>query len=258
MREPAHGAAAAGERLRRPAFYALRSGGWRDLVTLLHPPYTAWHLSYVALGAAAAPRIHGDRLLAALGAFFLAVGVAAHALDELKGRPLKTRLSDRSLIALAAIPLAGAIAIGIASLFTVSVTLAPFVVVGAFLVVAYNLELAGGRFHTDFWFAAAWGAFPALTSWWANTLSLEHPDQLAAGLLVATGCFGLSVAQRRLSAPVRELRRRTVSVSGEQRLDNGTSLPLSAERLASPLDGALQALSWAVVALAASLVILRL
>jgi hypothetical protein len=257
VREPAT-TAAAGKRLRRPAFYALRSGGWRDLVTLLHPPYTAWHLSYVALGAAAAPRIHGDRLLAALGAFFLAVGVAAHALDELKGRPLKTRLSDRSLIALAAISLACAIGIGIASLFTVSATLAPFVVVGAFLVVAYNLELAGGRFHTDFWFAAAWGAFPALTSWWANTLSFEHPDEVAAGLLVATGCFGLSVAQRRLSAPVRELRRRTVSVSGEQRLENGASVPLSAERLASPLDGALRALSWAVVALAASLVILRL
>src|SRR5436190_21781735 len=85
----------------RPAFYALRAGGWRNLVTLLHPPYTAWHLSYVALGAAAAPTIHADRLLAALGAFFLAVGVSAHALDELNGRPLRTRLSDRTLIVLA-------------------------------------------------------------------------------------------------------------------------------------------------------------
>lgn len=243
---------------RRPAFYALKPGGWRDLVTLLHPPYTAWHLSYVALGAAAAPQIHVDRLLAALGAFFLAVGVAAHALDELNGRPLKTQLSDRSLIALAAISLSGAIGIGIASLFIVSITLAPFVAAGGFLVVAYNLELAGGRFHTDFWFAAAWGAFPALTSWWANTLSLEHPDELAAGLLVATGCFGLSVAQRRLSAPVRELRRRTASVSGEQRLNDGTSIPLSVESLAAPLDGALRALSWALVALAVSLVTLRL
>jgi hypothetical protein len=130
--------------------------------------------------------------------------------------------------------------------------------VGGFLVVAYNLELAGGRFHTDFWFAAAWGAFPAVTSWWANTLTLEHPRELAAGLLVAAGCFGLSVAQRRLSAPVRELRRRTVSVSGEQRLTDGTCVPLSVERLASPLDGALRALSWAVVALAAGLVALRL
>lgn len=245
-------------RLDRPAFYALRSGGWRDLVTLLHPPYTAWHLSYVALGAAAAPQVHVGRLLATLGAFFLAVGVAAHALDELNGRPLKTQLSDRSLIALASISLAGAIGIGIAGVFVVSVTLAPFVVIGGFLVVAYNLELAGGRFHTDSWFAAAWGAFPALTSWWANTLSLEHPGEVAAGLLVAAGCFGLSVAQRRLSTPVRVLRRRTASISGEQRLRDGTNVRLSVEALASPLDGALRALSWALVALAVGLVVLRL
>jgi hypothetical protein len=245
-------------RLDRPAFYALRSGGWRDLVTLLHPPYTAWHLSYVALGAAAAPQVHVGRLLATLGAFFLAVGVAAHALDELNGRPLKTQLSDRSLIALASISLAGAIGIGIAAVFVVSVTLAPFVVIGGFLVVAYNLELAGGRFHTDSWFAAAWGAFPALTSWWANTLSLEHPGEVAAGLLVAAGCFGLSVAQRRLSTPVRVLRRRTASISGEQRLRDGTNVRLSVEALASPLDGALRALSWALVALAVGLVVLRL
>lgn len=245
-------------RLDRPAFYALRSGGWRDLVTLLHPPYTAWHLSYVALGAAAAPQVHAGRLLATLGAFFLAVGVAAHALDELNGRPLKTQLSDRSLIALASISLAGAIGIGIAGVFVVSVTLAPFVVIGGFLVVAYNLELAGGRFHTDSWFAAAWGAFPALTSWWANTLSLEHPGEVAAGLLVAAGCFGLSLAQRRLSTPVRVLRRRTASISGEQRLRDGTNVRLSVEALASPLDGALRALSWALVALAVGLVVLRL
>jgi hypothetical protein len=247
-----------GQHLDRPAFYALGTGGWRDLVTLLHPPYTAWHLSYVALGAVAAPQIHVDRLLAALGAFFLAVGVAAHALDELNGRPLKTQLSDRALIVLASVALAGAIGIGIASLFLVSWSLAIFVVAGALLVPAYNLELFGGRFHTDFWFAAAWGAFPALTSWWANTLSLAHADQVAAGLLVAAGCFGLSVAQRRLSTPVRELRRKTASVSGEQRLVDGTSVPLSAEVIATPLDGALRAMSWAVVALAAGLVALRL
>src|ERR1039457_720021 len=97
----------------RPAFYALASGGWRDLVTLLHPPYTAWHLSYVAIGSAMAPQLHATRLLAALAAFFLAVGVSAHALDELRGRPLRTRLSDRVLIGLAACGLSGATAIGI-------------------------------------------------------------------------------------------------------------------------------------------------
>jgi hypothetical protein len=231
----------------------LRAGGWRDLVTLLHPPYTAWHLSYVALGAAAAPTLHADRLLAALGAFFLAVGVSAHALDELNGRPLRTRLSDRALIGLAVAGLGGAVAIGVTGVVIVSVSLAPFIAAGAFIVLAYNLELFGGRFHSDFWFAAAWGAFPALTSFWANALSIRAP-----GLLVAAACFALSVAQRRLSTPVRELRRRTLSVSGEQRLTDGRVLELSVAHLATPLDGALRALSFALALLAIGLVIVRL
>jgi hypothetical protein len=239
--------------LERPAFYALAPGGWRDLVTLLHPPYTAWHLSYVALGAAAAPALHVDRLLSALGAFFLGVGVCAHALDELKGRPLATRLSDRSLIVLAAGALAGAVGIGAAGVLIVSPTIAAFVAAGAFIVLAYNLELFGGRFHSDLWFALAWGAFPAFTGYWANALTLRLP-----GVAVTAGCFALSVAQRRLSTPVRELRRRTVSVEGTQRLANGELVELSAERLAAPLDGALRAMAAGIVLLAAAAVAIRL
>jgi hypothetical protein len=239
--------------LQRPAFYALRSGGWRDLVTLLHLPYTAWLLSYVALGAAAAPALHGDRLAAALGAFFLGVGVCAHALDELHGRPLGTGLSDHALVALAAVGLAGAVAIGVAGLIVVSPQLAPLVAAGAFVVVAYNLELFGGRFHSDTWFALAWGAFPAFTGYWANALTLRP-----AGVLVTAACFALSVAQRRLSTPVRELRRRTVSVTGEQQLTDGRTVELTAARLAAPLDRALAALSLGMVLLACAAVAARL
>jgi hypothetical protein len=237
----------------RPAFYALRPGGWRDFLTLLHPPYTAWHLSYVALGAVAAPELHGDRLAATLVAFFLGVGVCAHALDELNGRPLGTRLSDRALIALSVVALAGAVAIGIAGAATVSLGLVPFIAAGGFIVVAYNLELFGGRFHSDLWFAAAWGAFPALTGYWINALEFR-----LQGVAVAAACFMLSVAQRRLSTPVRELRRRTVWVTGTQRLADGTALELDAARLAAPLDGALQACALALVLLATGLVIARL
>jgi hypothetical protein len=245
-------------RLGGPAFYALRPGGWRDLVTVLHPPYTAWHLSYVALGAAAAPAVHLDRLVAALAAFFLAVGLSAHALDELHGRPLGTRLSDRTLEVIAATALAGAVAIGIAGCFVVSASLAPLVALGALLVPAYNLELAGGRFHTDFWFAAAWGGFPALVGWWSNALGVHTAAQAIAGAAAVLACFWLSVAQRRLSTPVRALRRRTVSVTGEQRLADGTVMELDAARLAAPLDGALRALSVALPALAVALVAIRL
>jgi hypothetical protein len=244
---------ASANRLERPAFYALRPGGWRDFLTLLHPPYTAWHLSYVGFGAVAAPELHGDRLALTLLAFFLAVGVGAHAFDELQGRPLRTQLSDGLLAGLGGLAVAGAVAIGIVGAVTVSLGLLPFVAVGAFIVVAYNFELFGSRFHSDFWFAAAWGAFPALTAYWINALQFH-----LQGLLVAAACFVLSVAQRRMSTPVRELRRRTISVSGEQRLADGTTIELDAARLAAPLDNALRACALGLPLLAAGLVIARL
>jgi hypothetical protein len=244
---------AAGRADRRPAFYALAPGRWRDLLTLLHPPYTAWHLSYVALGAAAAPHVHALRVGAALGAFLLAVGVSAHALDELNGRPLGTRLSKRLLVALAAAGLAGAVAIGVIGAVTVSLWLVPFVAAGGLLVPAYNLELVGGRLHNDVWFAIAWGGFPALTGYFANALALRP-----AGVLVALACTLLSVAQRRLSTPARELRRRTVAITGEQRLDDGRSVQLTEERLREPLEGALSILWMALVVLSAGLLITRL
>jgi len=239
--------------LDRPAFYALPGGGWRDLVTLLHPPYTAWHLSYVALGAAVAPAFHAGRLGAALGAFLLAVGVSAHAFDELQGRPLGTTLARHTLIGLAVGGLAGALAIGVAGAIIVSPLLIPLVILGGLLVPAYNLELAGGRFHNDLWFAIAWGGFPAFTGYFAQSLTIRP-----AGLLVAAGCCLLSAAQRQLSTPVRELRRRTTAVTGTQRLSDGSVVQLTEARLSAPLEGALSALSIAVVLLAVGFVAVRL
>src|SRR5580700_2547908 len=223
--------------LERPAFYALRSGGWRDLVTLLHPPYTLWHLSYVAIGAAAAPHIYADRLAAALAAFFLAVGISAHALDELNGRPLQTKLSRGTLIGLAVAGLIGAVGIGVAGIVVVSALLAPLVLAGGLLVPAYNLELAKGRFHNDAWFALAWGGFPAFTGYFANALTVRP-----AGLLVTAACCLVSVAQRQLSTPVRRLRRATTEITGQQHLQDGTVIELTGAGLSAPLEGALRAL----------------
>jgi hypothetical protein len=245
-------ASARGE-IDRPAFYALRSGGWRDLVTLLHPPYTAWHLSYVAIGAAAAPHIYAGRLAAALGAFFLAVGISAHALDELHGHPLGTKLSRTTLIALAGAGLIGAVGIGIAGAIVVSPLLIPLVVAGGLLVPAYNLELLGGRLHNDTWFALAWGGFPAITGYFANALTIRP-----AGILLAAACCLLSAAQRQLSTPVRRLRRNTTEVTGRQHLRDGTVVELTRAGLSAPLEAALRTLWLAVVLLAAGLIALRL
>jgi hypothetical protein len=236
----------------RPAFYALAPGGWRDYVTLLHPPYTLWHLSYVAIGAALAPDWRPGRLVATLAAFLLAVGIGAHALDELKGHPLGTRIPDRALGALAAASIAAAVGIGIGGAVRYDLWLLPFVAGGAFIVCAYNLELFGGSFHNDLCFALAWGSFPLLTAYFAAAERLRWEAFLA-------GAFaGLSsYAQRRLSTPVRRLRRRVVSVSGFLELEDGTGEPLTREALIAGNEAALRALTAAIVALAVALVVLR-
>lgn len=237
----------------RPAFYALGGGRLGEVLTLLHPPYTAWHLSYFALGAAVAPRLHVDRLLWGLAAFALAVGVAAHALDELHDRPLRTSLSDRTLLGLATVSLLGALAIGIGGVLSVSVWLAPFVLAGGVFLPAYNLELIGGRLHSDLWFAVGWGAFPAFTGYFVEAEKVALP-----GVLIAAGCLVTSVAQRRLSSPARELRRHTRSVSGVRTLADGRTEQISRAELLAPLDGALAALSLAMVLTACALVAARL
>ena len=194
----------------RPAFYALSSGGWRDYVTLLHPPYTAWHLSYVAVGAGLASTFSWTRCGAALLAFALAMGVGAHALDELTGRPLRTRISDRTLWLLAVVSIAAATALGVYACIAWTWWLAPFVVAGTFIVVAYNVELFGGAFHSTLWFALAWGSLPALSGFVVEAGTIRA-EAVAAAVYAAL----LSYAPRVLSTPVRAARRQHGTVQRE-------------------------------------------
>ena len=227
----------------RPAFYAMEPGSWRDYVTILHPPYTLWHLSYVVIGAALSPTLHVDRLGGALVAFFLAVGIGAHALDELRGRPLRTRIPSRALVSAAVASIGGAVALGIVGSLIVNGWLLAFTAFGAFIVVAYNLELFAGLFHTDFWFAAAWGSFPMVTAYWVNAGDLT----VGAGA-VALLCFVLSAAQRILSRRVRAVRRERVDATA--RKDAWTAI-------AAP-ERALKLLNLSVVLLALGLLAIRL
>jgi hypothetical protein len=237
----------------RPAYYAASPGGWRDWWTLLHPPYTAWHLSYVVIGAALAPQVTLEPLLATLIAFFLAVGLAAHALDELNGRPLQTRISAPVLILVTAVGLAGAVALGAVGIARVGWALLPFMIVGPILVVAYNAELFGGIVHTDLGFATAWGAFPVLTAYVAQTGRVAP-----AAVLAAVAALAMSAAQRRLSTPARTLRRRSVSVQGSVTLADGQVTAVDQQMMLAPLEGALRAMSWGLVLLATSLAVARL
>jgi hypothetical protein len=237
-----------------PAYYATKARGWRrDVWAVLHPPYTAWHLSYVLIGAALAGQLHIDRLIATLLAFFLAVGISAHALDELRGRPLRTELPASVLWTAAILGLSAAVALGLAGIPVVGIGLVAFIAAGVLFVFAYNLELLGGRMHGDFWFALSWGAFPVLTAYFAQT------GKLSVGALAAAGAaYALSYGQRALSTPARTLRRKTTSVSGTITLNDGSQTELDEAALLRPLEQALRAFSWAVVLLGLGMVAAKL
>jgi hypothetical protein len=219
----------------RPAFYALTGGGWRDYVTLLHPPYTLWHLSYVAIGAALAPHMKWGLLGWTTLAFLLAMGIGAHALDELNGRPLRTAIPARVLVGLAAVSIAAACAIGVVAAAGTTWWLLLFIVFGAFIAVAYNLELFDGAFHSDLWFAASWGAFPVLTAYFAAAERLRGEAFAAAAFALL-----MSLAQRTLSSEVRFARRNAGDLAA-----------------ARPAELALQLLSAALPALAGALLLAR-
>ncbi|HET9288287.1 MAG TPA: hypothetical protein VFO26_12095 [Gaiella sp.] len=237
----------------RPAFYALRPGGWRDYVTLLHLPYTAWHLSYVVVGGCLAAEVDWWTLGLTVLAFALAMGVGAHALDELDGRPLRTEIPSAALVALAVASVAAASAIGVAVALERTLWILPLVAVGVVLVPVYNLELLGGRAHTDLGFALSWGAFPLLTAFVAQTGALR-----VEALLAAAWATALSLAQRRLSRTVRGLRRDTAGVEGHLVGVDGERETLTREKLVEPYEAALRLLTVSSILVAATLVAVRI
>lgn len=216
----------------RVAWYDIGGKGWlRDIIIILHPPYTAWHLAYIPIGAALAPTMDWGALGWTVLAFFLGMGVAGHCLDELAGRPLKTTIPTAVLGPIAVLSVAGAVAIGVVLGLDRTLWLIPCILFGSFIVYAYNLEwprgdyhiclrspvnfegssprtwhlltVPEGFFHHDFWFAFAWGSFPAITAYVAQT----HTISLSV-VMVAIFALFYSWAQRALSLQARFWRRR--------------------------------------------------
>ena len=254
------------------AWYDVKgSGALRDIFVLLHPPYTAWHLSYVPIGAAMAPVMNWSLLGWTVLAFFMGMGIAGHCLDELNGRPLKTTLPTWLLCGLTGLGLGGAVAIGIIIGATETVWVIPCIVFGGFIVFAYNMELPTkfmkkdfiwcllptGFFHRDIWFGVAWGAFPVVTAYvaQAHTLSLEAS-------LLALFALLYSMAQRKLSMQSRFWRRKVSWLNGYYRqiVQENTELqkPITKELITSPYDLSLKLLNGAVVAVAIGLIVMRM
>ncbi|MFH1486817.1 MAG: hypothetical protein ABIH46_12170 [Chloroflexota bacterium] len=236
----------------RSAWYIIRSNHilarWFNT---LHWPYSLLHLSFVVMGFGLAPTLHLERSLAVLIVFFLAMGVGAHALDLLTGDPLKLSIPRKQLQVAATVTIWAAAAIGV--YYTVTLGLWWYfglVGFGVFVVVAYNLELFRGFFHTDHWFAFSWGAFPFICGYLIN-----HGTITTELVLGAIFCYAISRLQRILSTRARLVRRRVPQVQGWYLLDGEPSQKITRDWLIEPSEKALMWLCLAVPILAVLLVV---
>jgi len=234
------------------AYYAREGSRMADFWTLLHPPYTAWNLSYVVIGSALAHVMNWPVLMLMLLAFFCGTGIGAHALDELNGRPLKTGFNDGELKILAAASLISAMTLAVVLVQFTSLFILVLAGIGVFLVLAYNLEWWNGLFHTDLAFALSWGAFPVLAGYWSQTGSFT-----AAALAGAAAAAFLTLTQRSLSTPARFLRRQVNNAEVVFQNETG-KINWEKEKLLASWEKPLKLLSWFVVILALSLLILKL
>jgi len=247
------------------AWYDVKMKGWvRDFIILLHPPYSLWHLSYIPIGAALAPVMNWATLGWTLLAFFLGMGIGAHCADELRGRPLRTKIPGWILALLCVLSLGGAVYIGVAIGLKETIWILPLIIFGVFIVFAYNLELFRGFFHTNFWFGFAWGAFPAITAYVAQTHTVS-PDLI----LLAAACLLYSMTQRVLSLQCRFWRRKVTAIEGhyfetkDYPVDTSTpywgqSHNLTKETIMGPAEVALKFMTWTVVAAAVGLLLLHI
>ena len=187
------------------AWYILPSQRpWAKWFNMLHWPYTIWHLSYAVIGAALAAELDWAILGWTVLAFFLGMGVAAHALDLVQGDPLKQGLNPIALGLVAAAALFLAALIGALQVYwgNISILLLIAILLGVLLSAGYNLEWPG--FHGDWQFAAWWAVFPLLVGYFAQGI-----DFTVTLIPVVFGAFLTAAVQRVLSTRVRFFRRRT-------------------------------------------------
>lgn len=239
--------------IQKPAWYTLAGHGVAtDLANMIHPPYTLWHLSYVLIGVALSPVIYLDRSIAVLVAFFLGLGIGAHALDETMGNPLKTRMSKRNLYFIGFSSLAAATAIGAYYIVTLSLLLLPIILVEVFFAVVYNLEAFDKRFHNTLVFSLSWGVLPFLTGYFVNSLSWS------LGALLTSVAIGLlTYVQRTLSLQARSVRRNIHSPIRALKLENGEEIPVSGSNLILPAEKSLKALTLTIFVFAVALICQR-
>jgi hypothetical protein len=242
------------------AWYAQSGSKIRELYTVLHLPYTSMVLSYVLIGAVLSPTLFVDRLGLTVLAYFLGLGISAHALNELNARHWGTALGKRDLEIAFLSPLIAALCIGAYGVYVLyhadgellhpSVLLV-FIVLETFFLFAYNLNYSKGKFHNDISFAFSWAFLPFLTSYYVNSLTVTIGSVLIGLSLAATAMIEIN-----LSRWCKDFRRR--SNVKEIRFEDDTFLRSTTEGLIENPEKALKLIVIAVDLLGIGLLIRRL
>ena len=178
---------------------------FKIFIGLLFLPYTGMCLSFVVLGGLLNPNINFERLFAICIIYFMSLGVAAHIADNMGSKKIKPWgevFSKKQSWLIIISSLFVSYSLGIYYIVYFTPLLLIVAILEGFFLFAYNFELFGGFFHTDFWFSFSWGVLPCLAGFVIQTNSIT-----ITSILVSSFTFILSYIEIKLSRPYKKYKR---------------------------------------------------
>ncbi|MFH0904258.1 MAG: hypothetical protein V1854_03610 [Methanobacteriota archaeon] len=161
----------------RQTWYAAEGSKLAEFWTILHLPYTAMSLSFLAVGFGIAGVQRWDVFALVMVAYFLGLGIAAHAFDQLPGQGSSyvKYLTPRELRSMGVAAVSAAVMIGVLLMVKLAAWHLLWIIpLQTFFVVAYPYaKFAKGFFHNDIWFAVSFGYIPVMAGYYINTLTLN-------------------------------------------------------------------------------------
>ena len=162
-----------------------------ELWTILHIPYTFMCISFLIVGFAISKPVNITALLLISAAYFLGLGIAAHAFDQLPGQGSSyvQCLKPKELLAMGVVCFMLAWGLGVYFIIAWQARhMIWLMLLQGFFAVAYPAPklIKTNIFHNDFSFAVGFGFMPVVVGFYANTLTLSPiilPFSFLCGLI---------------------------------------------------------------------------
>lgn len=191
---------------------------FRAFIGLLFLPYTGMCISFAVIGSMLPGTIFWDRTAAIFVIYFLALGISAHAADNLGSKinkPWGNYFTKKELKIMIIAGLSIAYFIGLYYAITYAYLLLFIGIIEGFFLFAYNFELFKGFFHNNFWFAFSWGSLPLLAGYIIQTNTISE-----ISLLAASFAFLISYIEIRISRRYKEVKRNSLDNPESKKLES--------------------------------------